>query len=265
MTGAMVASGQARAGRTAATYAEYLRLDLLLQQQERLTEPPARDELLFIVAHQVCELWFKLLLDELDHARAAMLDGQPAGARRVFLRIHALQRLLTEQLGLLETMSPGSFEEFRAALGTSSAFQSVQAREVEFLSGAKDARYVRAVAGNPADRARLRRRLGEPSIWEAFERLLAGRWPAAAGTDERLLLLAGLTGRGGALPGLAQDLLEYDRLAEAWRRRHAGLVETLIGGKHGTAGSPGISYLRQRLGEHYYPRLWAALGQEAGS
>jgi tryptophan 2,3-dioxygenase len=242
------------------TYGSYLRLPELLAQQVPQADPPAHDELLFITVHQVYELWFKQLLHELEAARDAMTAGQTWRARHLLRRVHAVSRLLIAQVDILETMTPQDFLEFRAVLSPASGFQSVQFRELEFLSGLKDERYLARFRGETeAERDRLRRRLAEPSLWDAYLTLLASRG-LPAGSDAELLDSLGTVARDRAqyddLWQLAEDLLTHDELAGLWRARHVAMVERQIGTKSGTGGSTGAPYLRSRVPIHYYPLLW---------
>jgi tryptophan 2,3-dioxygenase len=242
------------------TYGSYLRLPELLAQQVPEADPPAHDELLFITVHQVYELWFKQLLHELEAARDAMAAGQTWRARHLLRRVHAVDRLLISQVDILETMTPQDFLEFRALLSPASGFQSVQYRELEFLAGLKDERFVaRFRAPTDAERDRLRRRLAEPSIWDAYLALLAARGLPAA-TDAEVLDSLAVVARDRAryddLWQLAEDLLTHDELAGLWRARHVAMVERQIGTKSGTGGSTGAPYLRSRVPVRYYPLLW---------
>ena len=158
------------------TYGGYLRLPELLAQQVPQTEPPAHDELLFITVHQCYELWFAQLLYELTAVRDAMLTGETWRARHLLRRTHVIEELLVRQVDVLETMTPQDFGEFRAALAPASGFQSVQFRELEFLSGLKDPGFVRRFRQlTGAERDRLARRLAEPSLWDAFLTVLSAR------------------------------------------------------------------------------------------
>ena len=240
------------------TYGTYLRLDALLDQQRLETD--AHDELLFITIHQVYELWFKQLLCEVESARDAMVEGRLWWARHLLGRVHEIERILIEQVGVLETMTPQDFLEFRARLAPASGFQSVQFRELEFISGAKDEGFVERFRGLTADEsARLRRRLDEPSLWDAFLRVLAAHELASGGDDDvraSLRAVARDRGRYGEVWELAEALLVHDERAAGWRARHVTMVERMIGTKSGTGGSSGASYLRGRLELRYYPVLW---------
>jgi tryptophan 2,3-dioxygenase len=175
-------------------------------------------------------------------------------------RVHVIERVLVQQIDVLETMTPQDFLEFRQRLAPASGFQSVQFRELEFLSGAKDAGYVRRFKGlTEEERARLRRRLEEPSLWDAFTRLLTARGLDTA-DDEALTAslrtVAHDRSTYGDLWAMAEALILHDELAAAWRARHVVMVERMIGSKTGTGGSTGSSYLRSRLQLKYYPLLW---------
>jgi tryptophan 2,3-dioxygenase len=238
-------------------YHRYLRLDPLLRQQVPRADPPAHDELMFIVVHQAYELWFKLLVHELESIRSALDGGRVRYAKQLFGRVHAVQRTLLEQLEVLETMDPQDFLRFRSCLGTASGFQSTQFREVEFLAGAKESRYLAAAAPDSA----LRRRFVEPSIWDAFLGVLRRRGLLGARDDhdavvDALREIGADRDTHGELWELVLALVQFDRLASYWRIRHLQVVEWMIGAKTGTGGSTGADYLRARVGTNYFPLLW---------
>ncbi|HEY2691450.1 MAG TPA: tryptophan 2,3-dioxygenase family protein [Streptosporangiaceae bacterium] len=242
------------------TYGSYLRLPELLAQQVPQVIPPAHDELLFITVHQAYELWFKQLLHELTAARDAMAPGETWRARQLLQRAHVIERLLVIQIDVLETMTPQDFLQFRAALAPASGFQSVQFRELEFLSGAKDPQFVaRFRALTDAERAGLARRLAEPTLWDAYLGLLRSTGLPAANDDEILASLVTIArdrARHDDLWQLAEDLLTHDEMAGLWRARHVQMVERQIGTKSGTGGSTGAPYLHKRVPMRYYPLLW---------
>jgi tryptophan 2,3-dioxygenase len=242
------------------TYGSYLRLEELLDQQRLLSDPPAHDELLFITIHQVYELWFKQLLHEVESARDAMFAGRLWWARHLLHRVAAIERVLIEQISVLETMTPQDFLVFRSALAPASGFQSVQFRELEFLSGSKDPAFLDRFRGlTAAERERLARRLAEPTLWDAFCKVLADRG-LPAGTDAEILdsLLVIARDRDGYpdVWDLAEALVDHDEASAMWRSRHVMMVERQIGTKSGTGGSSGAPYLRKRLSLRYYPLLW---------
>lgn len=242
------------------TYGEYLRLPALLDQQIPESDPPAHDELLFITVHQVYELWFKLMLHELESARDEMVAGRLWRARQLLRRVHAIERVLVEQLDVLETMTPQDFLEFRSLLAPASGFQSVQFRELEFLSGVKDANFLQRLRGLTDDEeTALRRRLDEPTLWDAFLKVLADHGMPTDSDEaivESLLAVARDRGTHDEVWELAEELLTHDEMAARWRSRHVQMVERQIGTKSGTGGSTGAPYLRGRLDLHYYPLLW---------
>jgi tryptophan 2,3-dioxygenase len=242
------------------SYGSYLRLPALLDQQVPVSEPPAHDELLFIVIHQVYELWFTLLLHELGDARDLMLAGDDYHPRLRLQRAHRVERVLIEQVDVLETMTPQDFLKFRASLAPASGFQSVQFREIEFLSGAQDPAYLdRLHDADETERTRLRRRLAEPTLWDGLLALLA-----KAGFDtsteetrrEALLTVSRDRVAYGPLWDVAEALVEHDSLWARWRSRHVLMVERQIGTKSGTGGSTGAPYLRSRLSLRFFPELW---------
>ncbi len=242
------------------TYGSYLRVAELLDQQRLESDPPAHDELLFITIHQVYELWFKQLLHELTAARDEMVAGHLWRARHLLSRVVAIEDVLIRQVAVLETMTPQDFLVFRDRLAPASGFQSVQFRELEFLSGAKDPGYLERFRGLTEDeRARLEQRLAAPSLWDAFLDVVR-RSGLPAGSDEEviasMLVVAADRATHGEVWELAERLLDHDANAAMWRSRHVLMVERQIGTKSGTGGSSGSPYLRSRLGLHYYPLLW---------
>ena len=254
------------------TYGGYLQLERLLSAQRLESAPPAHDELLFITIHQVYELWFQQLLHEATAARDAMLSrGRDAGAaadeggrvwwaQHLLQRMHVIERVLVQQVDVLETMTPQDFLQFRQALAPASGFQSVQFRELEFLSGAKDPSFVQRFKGLTDDeKQRLRRRLEEPTLWDAFLGVLASRG-LPVGDDEEVTASVRRAAHDRSsyadVWALAEALLQHDELAAAWRARHVVMVERMIGTKTGTGGSSGADYLRSRLELRYFPLLW---------
>jgi tryptophan 2,3-dioxygenase len=242
------------------TYGSYLQLPTLLSSQRLASDPPAHDELLFITIHQVYELWFQQLLHEAETAREAMFDGRLWWARHLLARMHVIEAVLVQQIDVLETMTPQDFLQFRQTLAPASGFQSVQFRELEFLSGAKDPSFVRRFRGLTDDeRARLRRRLDEPTLWDAFLGVLAAKGLPVGDGDEvtdSVRRVAHDRSTYADVWALAEALLQHDELAAAWRARHVVMVERMIGTKTGTGGSTGASYLRSRLDLRYFPLLW---------
>lgn len=239
------------------SYGSYLQLEKVLSAQQPLAQPPAHDELLFITIHQVYELWFAQLLHELTDARDRMLDGESYAPRLRLARCRVIEGVLVAQVDVLDTMTPRDFLAFRAHLAPASGFQSVQFREVEFVSGAKDPGFVQRLRDlSDGERARLQRRLAEPTLWDAYLALLARNGFAVSDADERLQSLRTISADRGPLWDLAEALLEHDQALATWRARHVLMVERQIGTKSGTGGSSGAPYLRSRLDLRCYPELW---------
>src|SRR4051812_16405074 len=242
------------------SYGSYLRVNELLQQQVLVSDPAAHDELLFITVHQVYELWFKQVLHELTAARDQMLVGETYLPRKALQRVHVIERVLIQQVQVLETMTPQDFLAFRTHLAPASAFQPVQFRGLGFLPGARDAAYVEGMRqASTAEQERMWRRLNEPSLWDAFVTLLEQRGFAVADDEQRRSSLLSVARNAVAEPELwelSEGLLEHDSLASQWRSRHVDMVERQIGTKSGTGGSSGAPYLRTRLAVRYYPGRW---------
>ena len=242
------------------SYGSYLKVPELLSLQAPLSKPPAHDELLFIIVHQAFELWFRETVFELQAVRDAMFEGDAHRARHLLTRIQAIERLLIEQLEVIETMSPQDFLEFRSNLSPASGFQSAQFREIEFISGLKEPRFL-AGATDPGERERLERRIEEPTLWEAFCSMLESSglpMPAEDPETRRTSLLKMARDRDAFadLWYLSEDLLVYDELFSLWRQRHILMVERQIGTKRGTGGSSGAPYLRTTLDKRFFPDLW---------
>ena len=260
-----ISFGESRGADAQLTYGSYLRLAELLDNQRLESDPPAHDELLFITIHQVYELWFKQLLHEATAARDAMVqhgagDDRLWWARHLLSRMHVIERLLVHQIDVLETMTPQDFLEFRQRLAPARGFQSVQFRELEFLSGHKDPGFVRRFQGlTDAERDRLGRRLEEPSLWEGFLHVLGEKGLDVSSDEMTIASLRSVAhdrDKYAEVWVLAEALLEHDELAAGWRARHVMMVERMIGSKTGTGGSTGAAYLRSRLELKYYPLLW---------
>ncbi len=201
------------------------------------------------------------MLFELESIRDLMFAGARQRARHYLERLHTIENVLISQIPVLETMSPQDFLEFRSHLAPASGFQSVQFREIEFISGLKDPRYLERLATSGDERGRLVRRLDEPTLWDGFCALLDQRGLPMAPDDEEA--------RRDSLVRLARDrdtfidefhvseaLLTHDEFFALWRYRHVLMVERQIGSKTGTGGSTGATYLRTTLDKRFYPELW---------
>ena len=241
------------------SYGSYLKVDELLALQRPLSEPAHHDEMLFIIIHQVYELWFKQLLHELEGAMAAMARDDLLRVTKHFRRIHTIQRLLEQQVDILETMTPQEFNAFRDNLNPASGFQSIQFREIEFLCGLRRTDVLKYVELNDAQRRRLERRAAAPSLYDELKGVLQRRG-FAVGTTEALVESFRQIYSGERenydLYLLLEELIEFDERLLLWRGRHVRMVERMIGHKRGTGGSPGVDYLQGTLGYKLFPELW---------
>lgn len=194
--------------------------------------------------------------------RELLQGGNLRRARHFLERVQTILRVAIQQVAVLETMSPPDFLEFRNRLAPASGFQSVQFREIEFLSGLKNEGYLNRLALDGEDADRLRRRLSEATVWEAFCSALETRGLAMPTGDETarretlLTIIRGREGRGEEFD-LCEALIGYDELFSMWRQRHILMVERQIGSKAGTGGSTGASYLRTTLDKRFFPELWS--------
>jgi tryptophan 2,3-dioxygenase len=246
------------------SYGSYLKIDELLALQQPLSRPAHHDEMLFIIIHQVYELWFKQLLHEIDAAMLALDRDDLLRVGKLFRRIHAIQRLLEEQVDILETMTPQEFNQFRDNLNPASGFQSIQFRELEFACGLRRTEILQWLELDEAHRARLERRLREPSLYDHAKALLARRGFATESTDaliESYRQIYSDEGRYYDLHLLLEALIEFDERFLLWRGRHVRMVERMIGNKRGTGGSSGAEYLARTLDQRFFPELWAVRTQ----
>jgi tryptophan 2,3-dioxygenase len=257
--------------RLAESYGAYLRVPELLQLQKTLTS--AHDELQFIVVHQVFELWFKLTIFELEAAREAMLRNDALQAVHYLQRVQAIVRTVMAGFDVIETMRPYDFLEFRSHLQPASGFQSAQFREIEFISGLKEERYLRLFGGEPLQR--LRRRFQEPSLWDAYLSILQKRRLRLDSDRAVVSSVIRIMRRpdGHPLGPLTEEMIEYDEVFSLWRSRHVRMTMRMIGSRPGTGrksvaklveagydqmGSGGVDYLQTTLSKVFFPLLWEA-------
>jgi tryptophan 2,3-dioxygenase len=250
------------------TYSTYLKLDELLDQQKPLSDE--HDEMLFIVIHQVYELWFKEMLHELDFLKGLLERRDDMRAQHTLKRVLTILKVVVAQIDVLETMTPLEFLTFRERLDSGSGFQSYQFRELEFLLGMRDPRALsRYPEGTPA-RKRLERRLAEPSLWDAFLHYLVAKGhtvPRSAlerdrsggveSAPELHPLLIHVYRNDPVVRALCERMVDLDEGFQEWRYRHVKMVERTIGTRKGTGGSAGAEYLKTTLDRPFYPDLWA--------
>jgi tryptophan 2,3-dioxygenase len=243
------------------TYGTYLHLDELLACQQPLTE--SHDELLFIVIHQVYELWFKQILHEAALLQPRLEEGDSTGALATAHRIAKILKTVVGQLDILETMTPRQFAKFRPELGSSSGFQSAQFRYLEAVLGRRD--FPASVRDPVLARTAARRPLfasllrylsvtGWPVPAAALDRDPREPWPP--GDPEVQGVLAEVYEQEGTAAEVCEALVDIDEGVQEWRYRHVKMVERIIGLKTGTGGSAGSAYLRSTVFRAAFPDLW---------
>jgi tryptophan 2,3-dioxygenase len=250
--------------RRAVTYASYLKVpELLALQVERSSGPdgPEHDELLFIVVHQVYELWFKSLRHELLAVQLALENGDTDRALHLLNRVLKILKTLVAQVDVLETMTPMQFLSFRDRLDSASGFQSAGFRAIEATLGARDPAAVEAQPEGSTSRAAIEEAQAGTSVWESFLGYLAERGhpvPAdAAAPDARVQeVLIGAYREDEDAALVAERLVDLAEGIQEWRYRHVKMVERTIGTKKGTGGSSGVEYLRGTLFRPAFPDLW---------
>ncbi len=252
------------------TYSSYLRIEELLDLQSPRSEGPEHDEMLFIVVHQVYELWFKEMLHELDYLCPRLRENELPTALHKLKRVLTTLKVLVAQVDIIETMTPLEFVSFRSYLESASGFQSYQFRELEFVLGAKQPQALDRYPEGSAGYQRLTARLAQPTLWDAFLRCLEARGHAlpreaverdvqlpvgeSRGVQEVLLQIY----RGDhQCAELCERLVDLDEGLQEWRYRHVKMVQRTLGAKMGTGNSSGAEYLKTTLFKPIFPDLWA--------
>lgn len=231
-------------------YGSYLALDELLSIQHPRSTPEHPDELLFIIVHQASELWFKLILHELEALNHELSESDALGALAVVKRVNALVRIVTSQLSALETLPPQHFAQFRGYLGTSSGSQSEQFRAIEAMSGLRDPHFIQVLEEHGGIPEKVQRALSYPSLQEQFNKVLEFHKVTLEQvyTEEQ----------HRPIHMLAEGLLEYEQGFAMWRFLHVQLVERIIGpSTGGTGGTLGSKYLQRTVNTRFFPDLWA--------
>jgi tryptophan 2,3-dioxygenase len=262
-----------RAESPAVTYGSYLRVDELLELQQPRSRGPEHDEMLFIVIHQVYELWFKQLLHEFDRAIALLQRNDAVRAQHTLKRILSILKVLVAQLDILETMTPLEFLSFRSRLEAASGFQSDQFRQIEFVLGQKSRHAVERFSEGTRARSSLERRWNAPTLWDAFlhyleregypipeSQLGRDRTAAIEPSNEVQQILIEVYRKDPRNSEVCERLVDLDEGIQEWRYRHVKMVERTIGTRRGTGGSTGAQYLQATVGRPAFPDLWEIRG-----
>lgn len=240
------------------TYADYLQLDTLLSAQKPKSD--LHDEMLFVIIHQAKELWLKQMLHEVALAIRLVEGDKFAEAYKALSRVSRIQTVMTLSWDVLATLTPVDYSAFRDVLGTSSGFQSVQFRELEYRLGIKDPRFLGYCEGGSEGRARLQAALDDVSLWDAANAALARAGFAVSDAEAiqaSWLAVYRDSETHFGLYQLAEKLVDIDDALAAWRHKHMLTVERIIGFKQGTGGSAGAAYLASTLTKRAFPQLWS--------
>ncbi|MGN6413335.1 tryptophan 2,3-dioxygenase [Flexivirga sp.] len=254
-------------------YGGYLDLDKLLDAQHPVSEPVHPDELLFIIQHQTTELWFKLVLHELESVRTYLQAEDVSRARKALARVKHIFRTLAEQWSVLATLTPSEYGEFRGFLGSASGFQSFQYRSVEFILGNKNAGMLPVFEAAPEQQERLRGILRAPTVYDAFLRFLVSRghevpehilardvsqaWVEQPDLVPVFQRIYEDPDAHWAEYAMCEDLVDLEDAFQFWRFRHLRTVQRTIGYKKGTGGSSGVGFLKRALDLTFFPELYS--------
>jgi tryptophan 2,3-dioxygenase len=255
------------------SYGEYLHLDELLNAQHPLSQPVAHDELLFIIQHQTSELWLKLLLHELVGARDGLRADEVGLALKRLARVKDILHTLTDQWTILATLTPTEYLSFRDTLASSSGFQSFQYRAVEFMLGNKNAGMLQMFEQDANAHQRLTELLNSPTLYDEFLAYLSRHGhsiPAALAERDvtqphrftpelvdTLKLIYASPAEHWSSYETCEALVDVEDAFQFWRFRHLKTVERMIGGKTGTGGSSGATFLRKALDRTFFPELYS--------
>ncbi len=246
---------------TPLSYNEYLKVRELLELQRTLSEPASHDETLFIIIHQTYELWFKQILHEIDATLKWLKEGRAFRVNHSLRAVVGIEKVLVTQIHILESMAQIGFLEFRDKLNPASGFQSMQFRELEFVSGQKNEKILENFRNDEFAYKRLSERYAEPSLGDAFWALLDRQGFAIETHEEKVAAIVQILTHPEQHAELftMQDLLvEHDENISLWRYHHVLMVERMLGMKPGTGGSEGVGYLMSTLTKKFFPEIWEA-------
>ncbi|GAK01854.1 tryptophan 2,3-dioxygenase [Geomicrobium sp. JCM 19037] len=252
------------------TYSDYLTLDQILSSQNRLSDHP--DEMLFIIIHQVSELWMKLIIHELDRAIQSIQAGELSPAFKMLARVSKIQSQIIQGWDVLSTLTPAEYMEFRDALGKASGFQSYQYRMIEFSLGYKTEHSLKIYENEPEIYEKLKHQLNRPSLYDVsiqalsragfaidqhvLERDITKPYTTHESVQKAWQAVYENVDDHWELYELAEKLVDLEDWFQQWRFRHMKTVERIIGNKKGTGGSSGVSYLKKVIDQYFFPELW---------
>ena len=251
------------------TYSNYLKINELLSLQQPVSEGPEHDETLFIIIHQVYELWFKEVIHEMDYLKRLLEKNNTPRAQHTLKRILTILKVMVAQLDILETMTPLDFLSFRDRLESGSGFQSYQFRVLEYLLGLKDARHLARFPAESIERKELELRYHQPCIWDSFLNYLSLNnykipknmlerdfTKSTQSSNEMQTILIDVYRNNPLILPICERLIDLDEGFQEWRYRHVKMVQRTIGTKIGTGGSSGADYLMKTLFKPVFPDLW---------
>lgn len=255
------------------TYGSYLKVKELLELQSPVSEPAEKDEMLFIVIHQVYELWFKQILHDISFGAAYLEQGKIMPFLRELKRVNTIMRTLIQQVEILETMTPNDFNAFRDRLNPASGFQSWQFRYLEFFLGSRDREYLKFYRTQPEVEATLAAVLEKPSLYDLFLRMLnkkgltipdavlkknvAEAHVANDDLETVFLQVYANPDKNYEVYLALESMMDLDESILLWRYRHVAMVQRMIGTRRGTGGSSGVNYLTQTLSKRFFPEIWS--------
>ncbi len=259
------------------SYSSYLKVNELLSLQKPLSSPVEHDEMLFIIIHQAYELWFKQILHELNLAENDLQKGNAFAALKTLKRITTIQNILTQQVSILETMTPNDFNLFRSRLNPASGFQSHQFRVLEFRMGLKDRVYLKFFQTMPDGKLAMEKALAAPCFYDHLVGFLARKgynipaeilsrdvteeWKPSQEIEDVFTTIYQNHAAHYEAYTLLEALCDLDQQFTLWRYRHVAMVERMIGSRIGTGGSSGVKYLASTLQKRFFPEIWSLRGR----
>ena len=254
------------------SYSDYLGLDQILTAQKPLSDPEHHDEMLFLIMHQTAELWFKQVLHEVHAAIQFIQNDNLEPCMKILSRVKLIQEILYKQWGILATLTPVEYAQFRHVLGNASGFQSPLYRELEFILGNKNSSYLNVYKNDSEVHAHLSDILNKPSLYDEFQLYLQRKgFPIDAGhlqrdwseayeahpsVTESVKMVYMDSQTHWSIYEMCEKLVDLEEAFQLWRFRHMKTVERILGFKKGTGGSSGVGFLKKALELTFFPELF---------